>query len=202
MDILENFEAQSTALVLNHLQAAIISNSPLAPSELEDLARMDAAVERCAEALVAARRVNLLIVHVRIAFSPGYPEASRTSPMMRYMAKECVLLEGDPGTEFDSRVSPAINENVVTNHAVSAFAGTSIDQLFRVQGINTVILGGLVTHYAVEGTARDAHDRGYRVVVLEDGCSSGGTARHDASITNLAFLSDVVTTGALTATLK
>jgi nicotinamidase-related amidase len=76
MDILENFEAQSTALVLNHLQAAIISNSPLAPSEPEDLARMDAAVERCAEALVAARRANLLIVHVRIAFSPGYPEAS------------------------------------------------------------------------------------------------------------------------------
>ena len=194
MDKLEDFEISSSALILNHLQSAIISNSPLAPSEPEDLARMDAAVERCAEALAAARKANLLIVHVRIAFSSGYPEASRTSPMMRFMASENVLLEGDPRTEFDLRVSPAQDEIVVTNHAISAFAGTSLSQLFRVQGINTVVLGGVVTHYAVEGTGRDAHDRGYRVVVLEDGCSSGGTARHSASMDNLAFLADIVTT--------
>ena len=194
MDKLENFETPPSALILNHLQSAIISSSPLAPSEPEDLARMDAAVERCSEALAAARKASLLIVHVRIAFSPGYPEASRTSPMMRFMTGENVLLEGDPRTEFDMRVSPAQDEIVVTNHAVSAFAGTSLNQLFRVQGINTVILGGVVTHYAVEGTAREAHDRGYRVVVLENGCSSGGTARHNASIDNLAFLADIVTT--------
>lgn len=201
MDKLENFEAQSSALILNHLQTAILSSSSLAPSEPEDLARMDAAVERCAEALAAARKANLLIVHVRIAFSTGYPEANRNSPMMRFMIKENVLLDGDPGTKFDPRVSPAQNEIVVTNHAVSAFAGTSINQLFRVQGIKAVILGGVVTHYAVEGTARDAHDRGYRVVILEDGCSSGGTVRHDASIANLAFLSDVVATETFITTL-
>ena len=96
MDKLENFEAQSSALILNHLQTAILSSSSLAPSEPEDLARMDAAVERCAEALAAARKANILIVHVRIAFSTGYPEANRNSPMMRFMIKENVLLDGDP----------------------------------------------------------------------------------------------------------
>lgn len=202
MDKLKNLEISSSALVLNHLQKAIISSSPLAPSDPEDLARMDAAVERCAEALAAARRANLLIVHMRIAFSPGYPEASRTSPMMQFMAKENVLLYDDPRTDFDPRVSPVQNEIVVTNHAVSAFAGTSVDQLLRVQGIDTVVLGGVVTHYAVEGTAREAHDRGYRVIVLEDGCSSGGIARHDASITSLAFLSEIVTTETFVATLN
>jgi hypothetical protein len=44
MDKLENFEAPSSALILNHFQTAIISGSSLAPSEPEDLARMDAAV--------------------------------------------------------------------------------------------------------------------------------------------------------------
>ena len=84
MENLENLKISSSALALNHLQSAIISSSSLAPFEPEDLAGMDAAVERCAGALAAARRANLLIVHVRIAFSQGYPEASRTSPMMRF----------------------------------------------------------------------------------------------------------------------
>jgi nicotinamidase-related amidase len=79
---------------------------------------------------------------------------------------------------------------------VSAFAGTPLDQIFRARGVGTVILGGLVTHYAVEGTARDAHDRGYRVIVLTDGCASATPSRHEASLANLAFLAEAVTTEA------
>jgi len=42
----------------------------------------------------------------------------------------------------------------------------------------------------------DAHDRGYRVIVLADACASATASRHDASLANLAFLAEVVTTEA------
>jgi nicotinamidase-related amidase len=187
-------EARSSALLLNDLQVAIISGSPLASSDPDALVRVNAAVDRCAEALDAARRAGVLVVHVRVAFSPGHPEANPHSPMMRFMRDKGLLVEGAPGTAFDPRVAPKSGEIFVTKHAVSAFAGTPLDEILRGRGIGTVVLGGLVTHYAVDSTARDAHDRGYRVIVLTDGCASATPSRHDASLANLAFLAEAVTT--------
>ena len=187
-------EAASSALILNDLQLAIISGSPLASSDPKVISRMNAVVDQCAKALELARGAGMPVVHVRIAFSPGYPEASPHSPMMRYMRDKGVLLEGDSGTAFDARVAPRQGEIVVTKHAVSAFAGTALEQMLRVRGVGTVVLGGLVTHYAVDGTARDAHDRGFRVVVLKDGCASATPERHDASLANLGFLAEVLMT--------
>jgi nicotinamidase-related amidase len=194
MTAADRLEFRSTALVLNDLQLAIISGSPLAPSESEALARVSAAVDRCAEVLGNARRVGIPVVHVRVAFSSGHPEANPHSPMMRFIREKELLSHDAPGTGFDPRVQPGPGEIVVTKHGVSAFAGTPLDQMLRSRGVDTVVLGGLVTHYAIDSTARDAHDRGYRVIVLEDGCASATPARHDASLANLAFLGEVLTT--------
>jgi len=185
-------EARSMALVLNDLQLAIISGSPLAPSEPDALARVNAAVDCCAGVLSEARRARVPVVHVRVAFSSGHPEANPYSPMMRFIQEKGLLSDGAPETEFDPRVRPEPGEIIVTKHGVSAFAGTPLDQLLRARRVDTVVLGGLVTHYAVDGTARDAHDRGYRVLVLKDGCASATPARHDASLANLAFLGEVL----------
>ena len=62
---------------------------------------------------------------------------------------------------------------MITKRGVSAFAGTELARLLRVRGIDTVALMGLVTHYAVEGTAREVSDLGLHAVVLADGCASG-----------------------------
>jgi nicotinamidase-related amidase len=195
----DRLDAKSAALVLNDLQLAIISDSPLAPSEPDALARINAAVDLCAEALKAARRFEMIVVHVRVAFSPGHSEANMHSPMMRFIREKRLLLYGGESTSFDPRVRPNHGEIVVTKHGVSAFAGTPLDQILRTRRVDTVVLGGLVTHYAVEGTARDAHDRGYRVLVLKDGCASATPARHEASLDNLAFLCEVLTTDAFIA---
>lgn len=134
----------------------------------------------------------MAVIHVRVAFSTGHPEANPNSPMMQFIRDKGLLVEGASGTDFDPRVAPANNEIVITKHAVSAFAGTALDQLLRARGVDTVALGGLVTHYAVEGTARDAHDRGYRVIVLKDACASAAPARHEGSLANLGFLAEVM----------
>jgi nicotinamidase-related amidase len=63
-----------------------------------------------------------------------------------------------------------------------AGAGTELDRLFRLKDVNTLVLTGVATQFAVEGTAREAVDRGYRVVVLEDCCASRIREVHRFSI--------------------
>jgi nicotinamidase-related amidase len=53
-----------------------------------------------------------------------------------------------------------------------AFYGTDLDLQLRRRGIDTILLGGVATNYGVESTARDAWERGYGVVILEDLCAT------------------------------
>jgi nicotinamidase-related amidase len=103
-------------------------------------------------------------------------------------------VEGTWESEFYEPVRPLPGEIVVYKRSVSALAGTELDRLFRLRDINTLVLTGVATQFAVEGTAREAVDRGYRVVVLEDCCASRVKNVHDFSINViLRSLCDVTT---------
>ena len=52
------------------------------------------------------------------------------------------------------------------------------------------------------GTAREAADNGFRVVVLADGCSSGGLSRHKAALENIAMIGAVSDSASFAAALK
>jgi nicotinamidase-related amidase len=87
-------------------------------------------------------------------------------------------VEGTWESGFFEPVRPAPGEIVVYKRSVSALAGTELDRLLRLRDINTLVLTGVATHFAVEGTAREAVDRGYRVIC----CASREREVHDFSI--------------------
>jgi nicotinamidase-related amidase len=118
------------------------------------------AAELTARVLEAARGRGILVVHVGVAWRPGSPEMNMTAPL--FAAAPDRSVEGTWGSEFYEPVQPAPGEIVVYKRSVSALAGTELDRLFRVRDVNTLVLTGVATHFAVEGTARDAVDRGYR----------------------------------------
>lgn len=77
--------------------------------------------------------------------------------------------------------------------AVSGLAGTDLDRLLRLHDVSTVVIAGIITNFAAEGTARDAPDRGYRVVVLGNCCESVTDEMHVFALTQiLPIVGDVV----------
>jgi nicotinamidase-related amidase len=138
------------------------------------------AVDNTARVLAAARRHRILIVHVGLAWRPGGPEVNLTAPLFARAPDRSV--EGTWGAGFYAPVAPAPGELAVYKRGVSALAGTELDRLFRLKDVNTLVLTGVATQFAVEGTAREAVDRGYRVLVLEDCCASRVQEVHRFSI--------------------
>ena len=65
-------------------------------------------------------------------------------------------------------LTPEPGEPVVVKRSISALAGTELPRLLALYGVRTVVLGGVATNFVVEGTAREAADLGYGVVVLSD----------------------------------
>jgi ureidoacrylate peracid hydrolase len=82
----------------------------------------------------------------------------------------------------------------LVKHRHSGFVGTGLDELLRERGCRTVVLGGVATNVCVEGTAREAADRDFYVVVLEDGTGAAYQHLHDTSLENVRrYLGEVVT---------
>jgi nicotinamidase-related amidase len=150
------------------------------------------AVENAARALAAARSVGLLVVHVGAAWRPGSPEMNMHIPVFARGPDRSV--QGTWGAEFYEPVAPMEDEIVLCKRSVSAFIGTELDRLFRVRDVNTLVFTGVATNFAVEGSAREAVDRGYRAIVLEDCCASHPPDMHDFSIRRiLPVLCEVAT---------
>jgi ureidoacrylate peracid hydrolase len=85
--------------------------------------------------------------------------------------------------------------------AYSAFFNTQLDWVLRRAGVDTVVVCGIVTNGGVASTVRDAHMRDYRTVVLSDGCATFSEAAHQAALTDMASVAEVMTCAQFLATL-
>lgn len=154
------------------------------------------AVARTAEVLTAARSAGITIVHVQHAWRGGHPDVNPHTPWQVDAKAAGRSTEGTWGIEFVDALTPCAGELVVRKRAVSGFAGTELDRLLHIHDISTLVIAGIVTNFAAEGTARDASDRGYRVIVLADCCESVTDEMHEFAITQiLPAISEVVRAG-------
>lgn len=89
-----------------------------------------------------------------------------------------LLIRGEPGHDHVPELYPQHNEPVIDKPGRGAFAHTDFDLLLRNKGIKNLILVGVTTDVCVSTTMREAADRGYDCVILEDGCASGEMHLH------------------------
>jgi nicotinamidase-related amidase len=83
-------------------------------------------------------------------------------------------------------LTPLPDELVIDKNASSPFNGTGIDQILRNLGIETLVTVGIATDMCVETTSRDAADRGYNVIVVEDATATFLPHHHRAALSALA----------------
>ncbi len=163
----------------------------LSPPDRESLARYRNALGAAKHLLDAARAESLRVIHVAVRYRPGYPDANEHMPLVHRMRETGALVEGTPGADFLQPFAPQGGEAVVVKRGISAFTGSDLDRLLRNAGVDTLVLCGISTCFAVEGTAREALDRGYRVLVAADACAADRADRHSASIDVLGALAEV-----------
>jgi len=88
--------------------------------------------------------------------------------------------------EIIDELKPRAGELVLDKNASGAFNGTAIDQLLRNLGIETLVVVGIATDMCVETTSRDAADRGYNVIVVEDATATYYAEHHRAALSGLS----------------
>lgn len=111
------------------------------------------ALALAADLLATARAAGLHVLHVRHV--SDHP-----------MAEEFRL--GHPEVEIRPEVAPIEGEPVVDKRAISAFAGTPLEQLLRERGVDSVVICGFMTQTCCTATAHEAMARRYRTLFASD----------------------------------
>ena len=142
-------------------------------------------------AIAKARTKDIPVIFVRVGFSSDYREWPESSPLFGATKKFGALQLGTWATEIHESLNKTDADFLVTKHRVSAFYATSLEAILRTIKADAVLLGGVATDIAVQSAAREAHDRDYRVVILEDLCGAGNEEDHAHALSLLAKVATI-----------
>ncbi|MGD0354039.1 MAG: isochorismatase family cysteine hydrolase [Dehalococcoidia bacterium] len=99
---------------------------------------------------------------------------------------------GSPEAEINGEVKPLEGDIVLDKHTASIFVGTHFENLMKNAGITTILFTGISTEFGISSSARDAANRGFYPVVVEDCVSSSVRDMHEAALKTMAIVSIVV----------
>ena len=132
-----------------------------------ELEGADAAGSRAGEALAAARKRGMAVLHVRhLSTRPG----------------ATFFLPGTKGAEIHPSVSPKGDELVVEKNFPNSFRATRLEEALKAKGVKELVVAGMMTHMCVDATVRHAADLGYKVTLLADACATRAQAFRGESV--------------------
>lgn len=189
------FEPAKTALLVIDMQRDFVSPEGAAAKAGEDVRPLLEIVPLLKRVVAAARAKRMPVIHTREGHQPDLsdlPAAKRArsaaagaeigapGPLGR------ILVRGEHGHDFIDELKPAEGEPVFDKPGFGAFYCTGLQAYLSRLGAESVIVTGVTTQCCVHSTLREAVDRGYRCLTLEDCCAAYSRRWHDATLDIIA----------------
>ncbi|MGJ7493281.1 cysteine hydrolase family protein [Variovorax sp. ZT4R33] len=171
-----DFDLQTTALVLIDMQRDFIEPGGFGETLGNDVSLLEAIVPATKKVLQSWRAAGGLVVHTREAHQPDLSDCppaklNRGNPTLRIgdegpMGR--ILVRGEPGNQIIDALAPIVGEWVIDKPGKGMFYATGLHEKLQARGITHLLFGGVTTEVCVQTSMREANDRGYDGLLLED----------------------------------
>lgn len=175
-----SFDMARCALIVIDMQRDFIEPGGFGASLGNDVSTLAEIVPTVAELLAFARRNGMLVVHTRESHAADLSDCpaskiGRGNPSLRIgdpgpMGR--VLVRGEPGCDIVPQLQPEAGEIVIDKPGKGAFYATRLGMLLQEHEITHLLFAGVTTEVCVQSTMREANDRGYECLLVEDATAS------------------------------
>jgi nicotinamidase-related amidase len=187
------FDPVSAALVVIDMQRDFIEPGGFGAALGNDVTPLAEIVPTVGRLLEFARGLGMLVVHTRESHLPDLSDCppsklARGNPACRIgdvgpMGR--ILVRGEPGCEIVPALRPLDGEHVIDKPGKGAFYATGLHAMLKSRGITHLLFAGVTTEVCVQSSMREANDRGYECLLVEDATASYFPEFKDATIAML-----------------
>jgi nicotinamidase-related amidase len=171
-----HLDPAATALLVIDMQRDFLEPGGFGALLGNNVSLLARVVEPLQGVLAMARAAGLMVVHTREGHRPDLSDCPPSKLARGRLEvgigaagpKGRVLVRGEPGHDIVPELAPAKGEVVIDKPGKGSFYATDLELLLRNRGITSLIVTGVTTEVCVHTTVREANDRGFECLVLED----------------------------------